>query len=894
MFVDNRYISPDTWYDAETAKAFQPQVHYFVGGATKLYGAALYRLRERDFGELRHHDGISPAWPIGYDEMEPYYTLAEELYQVHGARGEDPTEPPASGPYPFPAVSHEPRIQQLSDDLEALGHHPFHAPCGVMLNEADMAHGRCVRCSTCDGFPCLVHAKSDAEVLAVRPAMEYPNVTLLTDSRAVALHTNAPGTTVTEVAVERDGATEIITADIVVVSCGAANSAKLLLASATEKHPDGLSNRSDQLGRNYTFHNSQAVLALSKEENPTVFQKTLGLNDFYFGSDDFEYPLGNIQMVGKSQADMFRGEKPLETKLAPTRTLAEVARHAVDFWLSTEDLPRPENRVTLNREGEIRISYTQTNHASAKQLYHELKKLLAHTGMHPDHLIPRHAYLKTDIPVAGVAHQAGTCRFGADPGSSVLNTDCRAHELDNLYVVDTSFFPSIGAVNPGSDRHGERVAGRRPSARPAGRASARRRRRPVPPDARPGARRRVVVVGGGFGGLAAARSLRHADVDVTLVDRRNHHLFQPLLYQAAAGGLSPSDCAAPIRPSLKRSPNTAVLMADVTDVDAENREVVLDRGDRLPYDSLIVACGGETSYFGHDEWKDVTCGLKTLVDVVDLRKRFFGAFEQAERSDDPAERAEWLTFVIVGGGPTGVEIAGQLAITAGTMRRAFRRIDAAAARVIVLDAGDRLVAAFSEKLSARVAKGLAELGVTVHEGARATAIDERGVTYEAAGRSERIDSRTVIWAAGVRPVALVASLAGATGASTDRGGRIAINPDLTVPGHPEISVIGDAASLEGPGGRPLPGLATVAIQQAHHVAKGIRAGGAGASTRFRYLDKGALAVVGKGKAVCEIRGLKLWGRPAFFTYLARTPLLPRRSGGPPPRGADQVGGRPLR
>ena len=345
-------------------------------------------------------------------------------------------------------MSHEPRIQQLADDLEARGHHPFHAPCGVMLHEPDMAHSTCVRCGTCDGFPCLVHAKSDAEVLAVRPALEYPNVTLLRNAQAMALHTNETGSAVTEVAVDRDGERETYSADVVVVSCGAANSAQLLLASATERHPNGLSNRSDQLGRNYTFHNSQAVLALSKEPNPTVFQKTLGLNDFYFGSDDFEYPLGNIQMVGKSQADMYRGEKPLQTKLAPTRTLEDMARHAVDFWLSTEDLPQPDNRVTLNREGEIQLSYKQTNDASAKRLYHELKKLLAHTGMHPDHLIPRHAYLKTSIPVAGVAHQAGTCRFGTDPDASVLNTDCRAHELDNLYVVDTSFFPSIGAVNP--------------------------------------------------------------------------------------------------------------------------------------------------------------------------------------------------------------------------------------------------------------------------------------------------------------------------------------------------------------------------------------------------------------------------------------------------------------
>jgi choline dehydrogenase-like flavoprotein len=447
VFIDGRYISPDVWRD-EKGEDFQPQIHYMVGGATKLYGAALYRLRAEDFGELRHHDGISPAWPIGYDEMEPYYTLAEQRYQVHGVRGEDPTEPPTSAPYPFPALSHEPRIQQLSDDLAAAGLRPFHAPCGVLLDEANRPYSTCIRCSTCDGFPCLVHAKSDAEVLGVRPALEHANITLLTNARAVRLETDAAGTTVTGVVVERDGAQEIFTADLVVVSCGAANSAKLLLASAGDRHPNGLANGSDQVGRNYMFHNSQAVLALSKEENPTVFQKTLGVNDFYFGSQDFEFPMGNIQMVGKSQADMYRGEKPLETKLAPTFALRDVARHAVDFWLSTEDLPLAENRVTLDSDGAVRLTYRPSNDTAATRLYHQLRSMLGHLGMHPDHLIPRHAYLKTTIPVAGVAHQAGTCRFGVDPATSVLDPNCRAHEVDNLYVVDTSFFPSIGAVNP--------------------------------------------------------------------------------------------------------------------------------------------------------------------------------------------------------------------------------------------------------------------------------------------------------------------------------------------------------------------------------------------------------------------------------------------------------------
>src|SRR4051794_19966742 len=447
VFNRNRYLSGEKWIDKEGAE-FEPHQQYFVGGNTKFYGAILFRLRERDFGEIRHYGGVSPAWPLSYADLEPYYTEAEQLYLVHGARGEDPTEPWASGPYPHPAVSHEPRIQQLSDDLAKLGRHPFHAPCGVRLDEAHRERSACVRCATCDGFPCLVHAKSDADVLAMRPALEHPGVTLLTGTEVVRLETDEAGGTVTGVVARTPEGEVRFTADIVVVSAGAANSAKLLLASAGPAHPQGLANGSDQVGRTYMFHNSQAVLALSKEPNPTVFQKTLGLNDFYLASDGIEYPLGNIQMVGKSSAEMYRGEKPIQTRLAPEWTLDKVARHAVDFWLSTEDLPMPENRVTLHGDGSVALAYTATNDVPKKRLLHELKSLLKDLGMQHDHLLPRHAYLKNDIPVAGCAHQAGTCRFGADPAKSVLDTDCRAHEVDNLYVVDTSFFPSIGAVNP--------------------------------------------------------------------------------------------------------------------------------------------------------------------------------------------------------------------------------------------------------------------------------------------------------------------------------------------------------------------------------------------------------------------------------------------------------------
>ena len=291
--------------------------------------------------------------------------------------------------------------------------------------------------------------KSDAEVLGVRPALEHPNVTLLDEReggqarRRTPAARPSPRSSSIGTAPRSDSA-----GDVVVVSCGAANSAKLLLQSASDTHPNGLANGSDQVGRNYMFHDSTAVLALSREENPTVFQKTLALNDFYFRSDDFEYPLGNVQMVGKSQAPMFRGERPRDTKLAPEWTLERMARHAIDFWLSTEDLPRPDNRVTVDRDGKLTLTYTETNAVAKKQLYEKVKSTLGKLDMDPDHLIHRFAYMKNDIPIAGCAHQAGTCRFGTDPATSVLNTDCRAHELDNLYVVDTSFFPSIGAVNP--------------------------------------------------------------------------------------------------------------------------------------------------------------------------------------------------------------------------------------------------------------------------------------------------------------------------------------------------------------------------------------------------------------------------------------------------------------
>jgi len=441
--VEARYHTREVWRDKD-GRPLHPHTNYYVGGNTKFFGAALYRLRERDFGELAHQGGISPAWPIGYDDLEPYYGEAERLYHVHGERGVDPSEPWSSTPYPHQAVSHEPRIQALSDALERNGLRPFHVPLGIMLDEARPSDSQCLRCNTCDGFPCLVKAKSDAHVVCVEPALAWPNVTLLTNARALRLETNASGTAVTRVVVDHRGEQLTLSADIVVSACGAINSAALLLRSANDRHPHGLANGSGVVGRHYMGHINSVLLAISKTPNETVFQKTLALNDFYFGDADFAYPMGHISFVGKLDAVALSAGAP---PVVPGMTLDLIARHSLDFWLTSEDLPHPDNRVTLDRDGNIVLSYTPNNEAGHRQLTGRLERLLQHLDMHP-HLIPRNLFVGNRIPLAGVAHQNGTIRFGHDPRTSALDATCKAHELDNLYVVDGSFFPSSGAVNP--------------------------------------------------------------------------------------------------------------------------------------------------------------------------------------------------------------------------------------------------------------------------------------------------------------------------------------------------------------------------------------------------------------------------------------------------------------
>jgi choline dehydrogenase-like flavoprotein len=450
VFVDGAYQAKETWHDSAGAE-FHPGLHYFVGGNSKVYGAALFRLRERDFEEIVHEDGISPAWPLKYDAFEPYYAEAERLFHVHGAAGEDPNEPWRSGEFPYAAVSHEPKIAELHERLSANGLHPFHLPLGILLDEKDSKPAPtsiCIRCDAFDGFPCLLNGKADAQVICVDPALAlHSNFSLLTNAYVTRLRTDPAGRSVSGVEVLRHGETEIYQADIVVVACGALSSALLLLRSANENHANGLANGSGQVGRNYMRHNQSVLMALLREPNETVFQKTLAVSDYYFGADDYNYPLGLIQMCATSHAAQIKAEAlPEWLEFLPDMPFEQMARHSMDFWLSSEDLPLPRNRIFYDGE-KVVLDVTATNAQAHERLRKKLEIALQDAGAHP-RLLQRSLYLGKNIPLSGTAHQAGTARFGTDPATSVLDVDCKAHELDNLYVTDASFFPSIGAVNP--------------------------------------------------------------------------------------------------------------------------------------------------------------------------------------------------------------------------------------------------------------------------------------------------------------------------------------------------------------------------------------------------------------------------------------------------------------
>ena len=432
VFDQQRYKPKEVWQDAE-GRPFHPGVHYYVGGNTKVYGAALPRLRRADFEVIEHEGGISPAWPIRYEDLEPYYVRAEQIYLVHGVSGDDPTEPPRSGPFPFPPVPHEPYIAELAEQLRAQGLHPSYLPIGIDLRPG----GRCIRSKTCDGFPCQLLAKGEADVCCVRPALESPDVELMTHTYARRLLTDPSGRRVTAVEVERDGERFEVHADIVVVACGAANSAALLLRSANSVYPNGLANSSGLVGRHYMVHNNTALMAVHPtRRNPTVFQKTLAVNDFYFRGPDWPYPMGNLQLLGKLQAGMLTANQPL----VPRRVLQAVADRSVDWWAMSEDLPDPENRVTLGSDGSIRIHWKPNNLVAHAKLVQAARQMLRRAG-YPIVLTQR-------MGIETNSHQCGTLRFGNDPSTSVLELFCRSHDIPNLYVVDSSFFPSSTAVNP--------------------------------------------------------------------------------------------------------------------------------------------------------------------------------------------------------------------------------------------------------------------------------------------------------------------------------------------------------------------------------------------------------------------------------------------------------------
>lgn len=382
-------------------------------------------------------------------------------------------------------------------------------------------------------------------------------------------------------------------------------------------------------------------------------------------------------------------------------------------------------------------------------------------------------------------------------------------------------------------------------------------------------RHRVVILGGGFGGLYAAQALRRAPVDITVIDKRNFHLFQPLLYQVATGGLSPGDIAAPLRAALRKQRNAEVLLGEVRDMDAARRVVILDRGREIPYDSLIVATGATHSYFGRPEWEAQAPGLKTLEDATEMRRRMLYAFEAAETEPSESVRREWLRFVVVGAGPTGVELSGAIGEVANkTLREEFRRIRPEEAQILLLDAGDRVLPSYPPELSSSAEKALIRLGVRTRTRVKVMAIDSGGVTVETPTGTERIAARTVFWAAGVQASSMGRLLAGQTGVPLDRAGRVLVNNDLTVGSHPEIFAIGDLAAVTQDG-KPVPGVAPAAMQMGQFAARtiGLRLQGGASGEAFRYWDKGSLAVIGRASAVADFGTLRMSGLLAWLAWL---------------------------
>ena len=451
VFIEHRYRTQEQWID-KAGKPFTPNTHYWVGGNTSFYGAALMRLRKRDFEEVQHAGGVSPAWPIDLAELAPYYAEAETAWRVHGARGVDPTETGDEPPYAFPAVHHDPGVEQLKSHWEGLGWKPFSLPLGVNLDQDRPVVSACIKCRTCGGYPCLVKAKSDARTLAVEPLLDAANVTLLTGRKVLRLETDAAGRNVTEVVCQTEQGEERWSGDIVALAAGAANSAAILLASANPAHPDGLANGSGQVGRNYMFHTLTAMVSMTACPVDVTFPKTLAVNDFYWGdpAGGYDKPMGHIQMLEYMSGQTLEGQVSdwLPPAIVPEAIADAVAQRMLSMLVISEDLPLPDNRVRVTPDGRIHLDYEYNNLEGHERLVQTLKVSLDDFAEHAHPISQHHFQFDALLPLYGTAHQAGTVRFGADPASSVLDPFCKAHQLDNLYVVDTSFFPSIAAVNP--------------------------------------------------------------------------------------------------------------------------------------------------------------------------------------------------------------------------------------------------------------------------------------------------------------------------------------------------------------------------------------------------------------------------------------------------------------
>ncbi|BCW72783.1 GMC family oxidoreductase [Arthrobacter sp. NicSoilB8] len=431
VYLKGRYKNADTWYNGRTGAPFKPGVYYWVGGNTKVYGACLPRFRASDFEETRHHDGTSPAWPFSYADLEPYYTRAERLYQVRGQIGEDPTEPVHSEAYPYPALDHEPAIQALADSLRRQGLHPFRMANGL---DADTPAKRAL-CATSDGAPSEAGLKSDAEKIAINPALDA-GVELLTDTQITRLIPGPDGRTIAAALAERNGQIIRIEADKFILAAGAVNSAALLLRSATQEHPRGLANSSGLVGRNYMVHNSTFFLGINPfKVNRTLWQKTLGLNDWYEAGPTNRYPLGNLQMLGKLRASMLK----MARSWAPNPILKAMSDRSVDIYLTTEDLPSTTNGISVV-DGKIHVWWEPNNLEPHKELVRRVSRAVRKAG-YPVIFIER-------MGIETNSHQCGTAVAGHDPQTSVLTPECRTHDLDNLWIVDSSFFPSSAALNP--------------------------------------------------------------------------------------------------------------------------------------------------------------------------------------------------------------------------------------------------------------------------------------------------------------------------------------------------------------------------------------------------------------------------------------------------------------